>query len=41
VDAIQNFLTPQKCLEMKEACEKRAKEFSYEEFEKQIKDYIK
>ena len=41
IDAIQNFLTPEKCLEMKADCEARAKKFSYEEFERQINDYIK
>ncbi len=40
VDIITNFLTPEKCLEMKKDCEKRAKDFSYEEFEKQINNYV-
>ena len=41
IEAINNFLTPEKCLEMRENCEKRAKDFSYEEFEKQINKYVK
>ncbi len=39
--AIQSVLTPEKCLGMKQDCEKRAKDFSYEEFSKQIKNYVK
>lgn len=35
-----NFLTPEKCLEMKEACEKRANDFSLKNFENQLKSYI-
>jgi len=35
-----NYLTPEKCLEMKENCQKRAKDFSYTEFEKQINNYV-
>ena len=35
-----NFLTPEKCLEMKRDCENRAKDFSYENFEKQINSYV-
>lgn len=34
------YLTPEKCLEMKEKCEKRAKDFSLEEFEKKLKNFI-
>ncbi len=41
VDVITNFLTPEKCLNMKQDCEERAKYFSYEKFEKQVKNYIK
>lgn len=39
--AIEKFLSPEKCLEMRNDCEKRAKDFSYEEFEKQIIEYVK
>lgn len=35
------YLTPEKCLEMRESCEKRARDFSLESFEKQLKEYIK
>ncbi len=41
VDAIENYLTPEKCLAMKKDCEKRAQDFSYKEFEKQIKYVVK
>ncbi len=41
INAIENHLTPKKCLAMKSDCEARAKDFSYEEFEKQIKKYAK
>jgi len=41
VDAIKNHLTPEKCLAMKSDCEARAKDFSYEEFERQIREYVK
>ena len=41
IDAIENYLSPEVCLEMKDACESRAKDFSYEEFEKQINEYVK
>lgn len=34
------YLTPEKCLEMKNDCEKRANDFSYEEFEKQINNHV-
>lgn len=34
------YLTPEKCLSMRKDCEKQASTFSYEEFKKQIKDYI-
>jgi glycosyltransferase involved in cell wall biosynthesis len=40
VDAIENFLTPEKCLSMRKDCEKRAQDFSYEEFERQINSYV-
>jgi len=36
-----NFLSPKKALEMKEACIKRAKDFSFEKFSSRIKDFIK
>jgi len=39
VKAIE-YLTPEKCLSMKKDCEQQAQKFSYEAFEKQIKDYI-
>lgn len=35
------YLTPKKCNSMKENCENRSKEFSLQNFEKQIKKYIK
>ncbi len=35
-----NYLTSEKCLEMREDCENRAKDFSYEEFEKQVNSYV-
>ena len=35
------YLTPKRCLEMRKDCEKRALEFSYQEFEKQINSYVK
>ena len=35
------YLTPEKCLEMKSDCELRAKDFSYEEFDRQINSYVK
>jgi len=35
-----NYLTPDKCLSMRKDCEIRAKDFSYEEFEKQINSYV-
>jgi len=35
-----NYLTPERCLEMKSDSEKRAKDFSYEEFERQINSYV-
>jgi glycosyltransferase involved in cell wall biosynthesis len=35
-----NYLTPKKCLSMRENCEKRAREFSYEEFEIKLKRII-
>lgn len=35
------YLTPERCLEMKNDCEARAKEFSLEEFSKKIKEFIK
>ena len=41
IETITNFLTPEKCLEMRKDCEARAKDFSYEEFEKQINSYVK
>lgn len=34
------YLTPKKCLLMKQNCETRAKEFSYESFEESIRKYI-
>ena len=39
IDAIR-VITPEKALEMRENCENRAKDFSLENFEKQLKDYI-
>lgn len=39
IDAV-NYLTPEKCLTMRAECEKRAKSFSYEEFEKQINNHV-
>ena len=39
IDAV-NFLTPELCLAMKEDCEARAKEFSLEEFEKNLKNFL-
>ena len=35
-----DYLTPEKCLEMRYDCESRAKEFSYGEFERQINNYV-
>lgn len=35
-----NFLTPELCLAMKSDCEARAKEFSLEEFEKNLKKFL-
>lgn len=35
------ILTPKKCIEMRSDCENRAKKFSIEEFEIQLKKYIK
>jgi len=35
------YLTPEVALSMKDRCEQRAQDFSYEEFERQIKEYIK
>lgn len=35
-----NYLTLEKCLEMKDNCEKRALDFSLEEFEKKLLSYI-
>lgn len=40
IDAVK-YLTPEKCLEMKEACESRANDFWLIQFEKQLKKYIK
>jgi glycosyltransferase involved in cell wall biosynthesis len=40
IDAVK-YLTPEKCLEMKERCEERARDFSLESFEKKINEYIK
>ena len=39
IDAV-NFLTPELCLAMKEDCEARAKEFSLEQFEKNLKNFL-
>lgn len=36
-----NFLNPEKCLEMKDDCEKRSLDFSLNSFESQLKKYIK
>lgn len=36
-----NYLTTEKCLEMKFDCENRAKDFSLEEFEKKLKEFLK
>ncbi len=35
------FLTPQKCLELRQNCEKRANYFSLENFSKQLNDFVK
>ncbi len=35
-----NYLTPKKCLEMKDNCEQRAKDFSLEKFEQRLKELI-
>lgn len=35
-----NFLTKEKCLEMRQNCENRAKDFSLEEFEKKLKNLL-
>ena len=35
------YLTPEVALSMKENCEARAKEFSYEEFEEKIREFVK
>ncbi len=34
------YLTPEKCLSMRNDCENRAKDFSYDSFEKKIKIYV-
>jgi hypothetical protein len=34
------FLTPERCLEMRRDCEKRAKDFSVEEFENKLKKFV-
>jgi glycosyltransferase involved in cell wall biosynthesis len=40
IHAVQ-VLTPQKALEMRDACQKRAKDFALPAFETQLKEYIK
>lgn len=40
IDAVK-YLTREKCLSMRDNCEKRAKDFSLEEFEKKLKNLIK
>ena len=40
VDAITNFLTPEKCLSMRKNCEEQAQKFSYEAFERQIQEVV-
>ena len=40
VDTITKYLTIDKCIKMRKDCEKRAKDFSYEEFEKNIRKYV-
>lgn len=40
IDAV-NRLTPEQCLEMRADCETRAKDFGLENFEKQLRNYIK
>lgn len=39
IEAVK-FLTPEKCLEMRADCEARAREFSLEEFEKRLKEFL-
>ena len=39
IEAIK-FMTPEKCLSMREACEKRARDFSYKEFERNLKEFV-
>ncbi len=39
IDAIW-FLTPEKCLEMREACEKRALDFTLDNFEKKLRSFV-
>lgn len=40
IEAVK-ILTPEKCLEMRALCEARARDFSLEEFEKKLKNFIK
>lgn len=40
VDVVTNYLTPEKCLSMRSDCEKRANDFSLENFEKEIKELV-
>ena len=40
IEAVK-YLTPEKCLEMRENCEKRARDFSLQAFEKQLNEYVK
>ena len=36
-----NYLTPKRCLEMRNDCEKRAKDFSFDKFEEKLKNIVK
>jgi len=40
IEAVE-YLSPEKCLEMREDCEARSKDFGLEQFEKQLRSYIK
>ena len=35
------YLSPEVSLSMRKACEERAREFSYEEFEEKIREFVK
>jgi hypothetical protein len=39
VEAVK-YLTPEKCLEMKEVCEKRAHDFGLEEFSEKLRELV-